>query len=318
MATLGQYLREAREALGMDVREAAQMTRINIAYLKALEADDFKKLPGEVFVKGFLKSYAKFLRLDEAEVVKRYAETQQPKQPVAAQPAASPTPRTSVSEKHPEPPAAVTTSSRFNPEPYLWAAGLTLIIVSFLFASLPKHHAEKHRAEPALPAAGEIVSAAAPTAAKDRMYLEVVALESTWFLVRIDDGPQKKAMLKKGESLIWSADERFLVSYGSAVAVKLMLNGQELVPTEQKNAVVRDLAIGRTGILKKAAAPEREQRKEKPASKSAAKPAKPRSAATATAAVAPAASPAKPAVSATPSAAPAVSVSPPVPVLAPQ
>jgi len=74
MGTLGEYLRSAREARGIDLREAAQQTRISFTYLKALEAEDFTKLPGEVFVKGFLKNYGKFLRLDELEVMKRFEE----------------------------------------------------------------------------------------------------------------------------------------------------------------------------------------------------------------------------------------------------
>src|SRR3990172_5593198 len=74
MGTLGQYLRSAREARGLDLRDAAQQTRIGIAYIKALEDEDFSRLPGEVFVKGFLKNYGKFLRLDDAEVMKRYGE----------------------------------------------------------------------------------------------------------------------------------------------------------------------------------------------------------------------------------------------------
>ena len=74
MGTLGRYLQDARVAKELDLRDAAQQTRISIQYLKALENDDFSKLPGEVFVKGFLKNYSRFLNLDETEVMKRYAE----------------------------------------------------------------------------------------------------------------------------------------------------------------------------------------------------------------------------------------------------
>ena len=54
MGKLGQCLRETREARGIDLRDAAQQTRIGVNYLKALEEQDFSRLPGEVFVKGFL------------------------------------------------------------------------------------------------------------------------------------------------------------------------------------------------------------------------------------------------------------------------
>jgi len=51
MATLGSYLREARESRGVDLREASQETRIALNFLKAIEDEQFSKLPGEVFVK---------------------------------------------------------------------------------------------------------------------------------------------------------------------------------------------------------------------------------------------------------------------------
>ncbi len=83
----------------------------------------------------------------------------------------------------------------------------------------------------------------------EKLYLEVVAAEDTWLLVRTDTSPQKKAVLKKGESLIWSADDRFILSYGRVNAVKLLLNGEELTVQGGKDTPVRDLAITRTGIV---------------------------------------------------------------------
>jgi hypothetical protein len=93
-----------------------------------------------------------------------------------------------------------------------------------------------------------MASGPALTVKSDKLYLEVIALENTWLLVRTDTSPQKKAVLNKGESLIWSADERFLLSYSSAGAIKLLLNGQELTVNEPKNAVIRDLVITAAGI----------------------------------------------------------------------
>jgi len=52
MGTLGEYLRSAREKRGLDLRDAAQQTRISFTYLKALEEEDFSKLPGEVLSGG--------------------------------------------------------------------------------------------------------------------------------------------------------------------------------------------------------------------------------------------------------------------------
>jgi len=240
MGTLGRYLQDARNARGIDLREAAQQTRISIQYLKALEDEDFSKLPGEVFVRGFLKNYGKFLNLNEAEVMKRYGELQQKPIPAA------------VNTVQPEPPAAPAEqakSSKLPIEPFIWAAGIIVVLIVFLFTALPRHSKETHQTEAVSPAVpDELASGPALTVKSDKLYLEVIALENTWLLVRTDTSPQKKAVLNKGETLIWSADERFLLSYGSAGAIKLLLNGQELTVNEPKNAVIRDLVITAAGI----------------------------------------------------------------------
>jgi transcriptional regulator with XRE-family HTH domain len=239
MGTLGRYLQDARNARGIDLREAAQQTRISIQYLKALEDEDFSKLPGEVFVRGFLKSYGRFLSLNEAEVMKKYGELQQ--KPVPA-----------VNAVQPEPSVAPTQqarSSKLPIEPFIWAAGIIVVLIVFLFTALPRHPKETHQPEAVSPAVhDELASGPAPTVKSDKLYLEVIALENTWLLVRTDASPQKKAVLNKGESLIWSADQRFLLSYGSAGAIKLLLNGQELTVNEPQNAVIRDLVITAAGI----------------------------------------------------------------------
>jgi transcriptional regulator with XRE-family HTH domain len=255
MATLGQYLKNAREAQGIDLRDAAQQTRINSQYLKALESDDFTKLPGEVFVKGFLKSYSKFLRLNEAEVMGKYAELQ--KKPLV-QPATESIQSVKVEEEIP-------TDSKLSFEPFLWAGGITLVILFFLFSALPHRQSDKPQraAMPAQTGPVEMVTSPVPTPARDKLYLEVIALENTWLLVRTDASPQKKAVLKKGESLIWSADDRFLLSYGSAGAIKLLLNGQELIVDEPNSAVIRDLVVTQQGIVNKKSSLEREQQAKK-------------------------------------------------------
>jgi transcriptional regulator with XRE-family HTH domain len=241
MGTLGRYLQDARNERGIDLREAAQQTRISIQYLQALESEDFSKLPGEVFVRGFLKNYGKFLSLDESEVMKRYGELRQ-------KPAAS----SSVVQPEPSVPAAEKSRSwKVSVEPFIWAAGIIIVLVVFLFTALPvRRPKDAHQPEATVPVAGhdQMASVPVPTLRSDKLYLEIVALDNTWVLVRTDSSPQKKAVLNKGESLIWSADERFLLSYGSAGAIKLMLNGQELTVNEPKNVVIRDLVITAEGI----------------------------------------------------------------------
>ena len=250
MGTLGQYLSSARELKGFDLHDAAQQTRIGILYLKALEQEDFAKLPGEVFVKGFLKNYAKFLGLPEQEVLKKYGEL---RFTVAGATVAAPLP--AVPEQAPVSQTRESLSS-VSLEPWLWGAVIFISILGFLFMSTPEK-----QPEPVAPLEAHTavlhseMTGSAPAIRPEKLYLQIVALEDVWLLVRTDSGPQKKAVLNKDENVVWIADERFLLSYGSVGAAKLLLNGEELTVTGQKNAVVRDLEITAAGITSAKAAP---------------------------------------------------------------
>ncbi len=72
MASLGQALREQREARNISLEEIAASTKIVPRYLEALEADRLKAMPGGFFIKGIIRSYAKAVGLDPEEVLGRY------------------------------------------------------------------------------------------------------------------------------------------------------------------------------------------------------------------------------------------------------
>jgi transcriptional regulator with XRE-family HTH domain len=65
----GGWLRRQRELRQVSLREIADVTKISIRYLEALEDDRFDVLPAPVFAKGFLKEYARYVGLDPDEVV---------------------------------------------------------------------------------------------------------------------------------------------------------------------------------------------------------------------------------------------------------
>lgn len=71
--TLGEKLRQAREARGISVSEVAEQTRISALYIKSIEEDDYRTLPGGIFNKGFVKSYARYVGIDEQEALQDYA-----------------------------------------------------------------------------------------------------------------------------------------------------------------------------------------------------------------------------------------------------
>ncbi len=68
----GAMLRGARESCGLSVFEVAERLFLTEHYIHALESGDYDKLPGEVYVKGYLKSYALLLDLGEEQVMNAY------------------------------------------------------------------------------------------------------------------------------------------------------------------------------------------------------------------------------------------------------
>ena len=69
---IGVEMRAARIRAGAELSDIAQKLRISQAYLQAIEEGRFDRLPGHVYVFGFLKTYARFLELDEDLVVDRF------------------------------------------------------------------------------------------------------------------------------------------------------------------------------------------------------------------------------------------------------
>lgn len=270
MGTLGSYFRSAREARGLDLRDAAQQTRISINYLKAIEDEDFSKLPGEVFVKGFLKNYARFLHLPEDEVVKLYGECVKPQQ--TASPASAPAAQKTDSRQQGPTETRTTNAEIIRPEglslePFLWGGIILIGIVLFVLVALPAGrpaHERDRQASSQITATGGLYTGTTGTVKKEKLYLEIVAQEDVWVLVRTDASPQKKAVLKKGESITWSADERFLLSYASVGSLKVLLNRTELTVNGPKNAVVRDLIVTATGIAFQKVEAEQPPRPRKP------------------------------------------------------
>ena len=65
----GRILAHAREKQGMSVADAAHALRLGVKQIEALEADDFGKLPGRTFVRGFIRNYARLLQLDPERLV---------------------------------------------------------------------------------------------------------------------------------------------------------------------------------------------------------------------------------------------------------
>ena len=72
MQTIGNYLKSGREARNIGLSEVARSTKISKWYLDCLEKDEFDKIPGGPYIKGYIASYASFIGIEEDEILKRY------------------------------------------------------------------------------------------------------------------------------------------------------------------------------------------------------------------------------------------------------
>ena len=73
MFAIGTSLKDARKRKGLDLAAAAEATKIRARHLQALEDEQFDVLPGQTYVRGFLKTYADFLGLDGQLYVDEYS-----------------------------------------------------------------------------------------------------------------------------------------------------------------------------------------------------------------------------------------------------
>ncbi|HCC69281.1 MAG TPA: DUF4115 domain-containing protein, partial [Nitrospiraceae bacterium] len=64
MDTPGKILKAEREKRSLSLEEVSANLKISQAYLRALEEEKYEQIPGEVFVKGYIRLYSRFLGLD--------------------------------------------------------------------------------------------------------------------------------------------------------------------------------------------------------------------------------------------------------------
>lgn len=67
--SVGERLRAGREALGMEAGEVASALKLSKHQVEALEAGDWSRLPGNTFVRGFVRNYARVVKLDAATLL---------------------------------------------------------------------------------------------------------------------------------------------------------------------------------------------------------------------------------------------------------
>jgi cytoskeleton protein RodZ len=68
----GGFLKNERELRGISLEEISDITKVRFSFLQAIESNNFDEFPGEVFIKGYIRSYAKAIGSDVDEILNIY------------------------------------------------------------------------------------------------------------------------------------------------------------------------------------------------------------------------------------------------------
>lgn len=246
--SLGEKLRQAREDKGLTLSEVSEHTRISTLYLQSIENDDYKILPGGIFNKGFVKSYAKFVGINEQEALSDYAN-------LVGQ---SETKRQEETPRYRPEVLTDDTSSGSNLPTILIAgvilAGMTagiLYLVSYFrqpAETVVTNTAPRANTNSAANSSANtsVVTPASNAPDMATLNVEVKAINPVSVLATVDGEPQKKTDVAAGSSVSFSPKESLTLNYNrwNAQNVQLAINGKAItLPAEPLDPKDRDRII---------------------------------------------------------------------------
>jgi cytoskeleton protein RodZ len=221
---IGEALRAARRAQGASLADVAAETRVRESYLAALEEEDFAALGGDVYVKGFLRSYARFLRLDPDPLLATYRREYE--RPEEASSLAQAPVQPMVRERQ--------------PGLGLVAGGALIVLVLLVVIGLRGDEPEQIGLPPApapasesstaplLPGAEPALPAPDVTTAADGLEVTVTMSEGrSWIRVIVDGVKELEGEQPQGTTLTYEADEEVVLRIGDPAAVSVAVNGED-------------------------------------------------------------------------------------------
>jgi len=267
--TIGSQLRKARLARQVSLEDVYEKTKIRPSVIAALEDDNFSKMPEPIYVKSFLKEYAKYLGLDLKAILDEYSALIMPGQQEETEnnttenshPAEGKTPR---AKRH------INLSNAVKPVLF----GIAVIILSLALVRLPRiaknafrpfftrNDKQQMPAKKVLPVKQQ--AKAQDSIASDEKYtvpsgvltipknekldLWVKVNDDVWIELKRDGDIVFKSVLKKGTEKNWQAEEGFELWTGNASAMEITLNKNSLGSIGR--GVKKGIVINRQGIVR--------------------------------------------------------------------
>jgi cytoskeletal protein RodZ len=244
MASIGQELKRERELRGISLKEIADFTKINIRFLRALEEDRLDILPEQFFTRGIIRTYAKYLGLDEQSVLNTYLEGLQ----------AQETQETSNENKKPE----VSESPESHPKEKKISLLFALIVLAILALIIVMYFVFRKDESPPpdtskmesitqntqeIPITTPPITQEEPEIEQEELNVEITVQQETWLEIFADQEMVDSGIKAPGERLQFKALQEFLIHIGNAGGITYTINGEEGIKFGEIGAVERDIQI---------------------------------------------------------------------------
>ncbi len=236
---IGETFRKAREARGLSLEDVARLTKINLRYIKAIESDSFDVLPGGVYTRGFLRSYARLLDLDPGEFLFEFEKQ-------------SPVEKYDLSEEHTPadfnfPLQESSSAKKLKKTAYYIAFAVMIILAGYLVWAgctyiVNSNGSGRETVKPAdlVERLKEGARREKTTEANQEALNVVLAVTGgdCWMRVASDGVTKFTGTIVAGNSISFKASERIKIKLGNAGVVKVTVNGREIGFLGKKGEVV--------------------------------------------------------------------------------
>ena len=209
---LGRALRTARLRCGKSLEEAGRDLRVRTDYLDALEREDFTELGGDVYVRSFMRSYARYLGLNADKALAFYERAHgRPRPeptPVERSPVVSTTEARQLTEKR-------------RPNWVLASAATVIVLAAAAAAGV----LSTRSSVPPPAEASQAPTAGGPTRV---VQVDVVAVRRVQVTAVLDGEETHTVMLDRHEARSWQAQGRIDITLSDGAAAELTVSGEEL------------------------------------------------------------------------------------------
>jgi cytoskeleton protein RodZ len=258
VGSFGDRLQREREMRGITLDEIAEATKIGTRSLRALEQQDFDKLPGGIFNKGFVRAYARYLGLDEEQAVADYLAALGEAQAAGKATRPEPGVNTAVPERNVFLPDVEDSEPlRLPLGPIAVAVAVAVLLFSgwryYKQHGLPNLRRVRAAAQTSQPAGKPLAPGdtsrpgtnAAP--AKGGFVVRVKAREDSWIAIVADGKPVLSATLPKDSEKSVHAQQSLVLRLGKATGFDIFYNDR-LVPAPIPDGKVRTMEFDASGL----------------------------------------------------------------------